>query len=115
LAGHCFTVRSMTGRDPLLITGAHGFGVSAALVAALGSLGVAIVDIDDEPEQMARRHNAELLDRLDILDMLIGAGAHSSQHSEGFLPTPRRELTFNDTPKPLSKRRARRLRARAAA
>jgi len=106
----------MTSRDPIaLITGAHGFGISAALIASLGAAGVCVTNLEDDSEIAARRHNRELLDRLDILNMLIGTGARSSRYPDCPPSARKRELHFNDTPKPLSKRRARRLRGRAAA
>ena len=106
----------MTSRDPIaLITGAHGFGISAALIASLGAAGVVVVNLEDEPEQMILRRDATL-DRLDMLDMLVGAKPRSgapNTYTPGHLT--RRQIEFVDTPKPLSKRRARRLRGRAAA
>lgn len=104
----------MTTKDPIaLITGAHGFGISAALIASLGAAGVSVINLEDDGEFTTRRR--ELLDRIDVFDMLP-----SSRHREDGLrslwdPQPRRVITFIDTPKPLSKRRARRLRGRGAA
>ena len=106
----------MTSRDPIaLITGAHGFGISAALIGALAGAGVSVINLDNEREDETRHRNQELMDRIDILDMLIGTGAGDRPDHDYPSPVPRRELQFNDTPKPLSKRRARRLRGRAAA
>jgi hypothetical protein len=103
----------MIGRDEIAITGAHGFGVSPALIASLAAAGVVIVNLNDEHER--RRHDFDLLDRLDVLDMVIGARPRSgapNTYTPGRLT--RREIEFIDTPKPLSKRRARRLRGKAA-
>lgn len=106
----------MNSRDSIaLITGAHGFGISAALIASLGAAGVRVVNIEDDSEIASRRHNRELLDRFDMLDILIGTGARSSRYPDCPPSAPKREIHFNDTPKPLSRRRARRLRGRAAA
>jgi len=106
----------MNSRDPIaLITGAHGFGISAALIALLGAAGVAVVNLEDEPEQMTLRRDATL-DRLDMLEMLVGAKPRSgapNTYTPGRLT--RRQIEFVDAPKPLSKRRARRLRGKAAA
>ena len=103
----------MIGRDEIAITGAQGFGLSPALIASLAAAGVVIVNLDDERE---RRHDVDLLDRLDVLDMLIGTWPKSGAPNTS-IPgrLTRREIEFADTPKPLSKRRARRLRGRAAA
>jgi len=104
----------MIGRDEIAITGAHGFGISAALIATLGAAGVVIVNLDDEPER--RRGDVDLLDRLDVLDMVLGSRSKSgapNTYTPGHLT--RRQIEFVDTPKPLSKRRARRLRGKGAA
>ena len=106
----------MNSRDPIaLITGAHGFGISAALIASLGGAGVRVVNLEDDSEIASRRHNRELLDRLDRLDMLTWNRSIDEGLPSRWDPPARREITFIDTPKPLSKRRARRLRGRAAA
>ncbi|MES3054940.1 hypothetical protein O6V14_04790 [Sphingomonas faeni] len=58
------------------------------------------------------------MDRLDVLSMVLGQGDDRPQDSMGFRhphPPARREITFIDTPKPLSKRRARRLRGKVPA
>lgn len=103
----------MTTKAPIaLITGAHGFGISAALIASLGAAGVCVVNLEDDREIETRRRNSDLLDRLDILDMIIGNGARTSRQPDYPPPPPRREIQFNDTPKPLSKRRARRMRGK---
>ncbi len=104
----------MTGRDRIAITGAHGFGISAALIASLSAHGVVVVNLDDQHER--RRRDEDLLNRLDVLDMLVGAWPKSGA-ANAYTPgrLTRREIKFVDTPKPLSKRRARRLRGRAAA
>jgi hypothetical protein len=105
----------MTGRDRIAITGAHGFGISAALIASLSAHGVVVVNLEDEPEQMTLRRDATL-DRLEMLEMLVGAKPRSgapNTYEPG--PPTRRQIKFVDTPKPLSKRRTRRLRGRAAA
>ena len=104
----------MTGPDHIAITGAHGFGISTALIVSLAAAGVVVVNLDDERER--RRHDFDLVDRLDVLDMVIGARPRSgapNTYTPGRLT--RREIEFVDTPKPLSKRRARRLRGRAVA
>ena len=106
----------MSGRDHIaLITGAHGFGVSAVLLASLAAIGVSVVNLEDDREHETRRRNRALLDRIDILDMAIGNGARDSGLPSRWDAPPRREVAFNDTPKPMSKRRARRLRGRSAA
>jgi hypothetical protein len=48
-------------------------------------------------------------DSLDTLGMIMGDGDYRQSQYR-----PRREIAFIDTPKPLSKRRARRLRGKAA-
>lgn len=106
----------MTTKDPIaLIKGAHGFGISAALIASLGAAGVCVVNLDEDGEIEKRRRARAVSDRLDISDMLVGTGSRSSRYPDRPPPAPRREIQFNDTPKPLSKRRARRMRGKGAA
>jgi len=104
----------MTGLDRIAITGAHGFGISTALIVSLAAAGVVVVNLDDQHER--RRRDEDLLDRLDVLDMLVGAWPKSgapNTYTPGRLT--HRQIEFIDTPKPLSKRRARRLRGRVGA
>jgi len=108
-------VNSRRAEETILLTGAHGFGVSAALIAALGAVGVCVINLEDDREIETRRHNRELLGRLDILDMIIGNGPRGSRRPDALPPVRRREIQFNDTPKPMSKRSARRLRGKAEA
>ncbi len=106
----------MSGKDQIaLITGAHGFGLSTALLASLAAAGVCVVDLEDDREIETRHRSRDALDPFGIMDMLIGLDRRSSHYPEYPPPAPRRELQFNDTPKPLSKRRARRMRGRALA
>lgn len=59
----------------------------------------------------ARGHRLDFMeDSLDTLGMIMGDDSYRPSQYR-----PRRELAFIDTPKPLSKRRARRLRGKAAA
>ena len=109
----------MSVGEPFVLLGGDGLELEA-LAARLDLHGMTFVHLRDDHR----------LDRTELLDQLyggpsIGDTIASLRLEGGWLAPPRadrkpyrtsgRQIVFIDTPKPLSKRRARRLRGRAAA
>ncbi|MES3042716.1 hypothetical protein [Sphingomonas faeni] len=108
-------------RPVIAVLDGRGLGGDIALLAALSGIGAQIITIGDRPDYS----------RSDMLDSLYGGPSISDtiaslRDDAGWLGcSPRsarkpyrtsgREITFIDTPKPLSKRRARRLRGKVSA
>lgn len=105
----------------MVVCGDREFSRDASLLRALEGAGVQIVTVADRPDYS----------RVDVLDSLYGGPSISDtiaslRDDGGWLGcSPRsarkpyrtsgREITFIDTPKPLSKRRARRIRGKQSA
>ena len=98
----------------VLVTGS-GTGLhAAAAVLLVSGYGVSILpDLPGLPERDSNVANQDLLDRLDVLDLLLGS-PDVCQRGEAYNPAPS-VVTFIDKPKSIGKRKARRLKARKAA
>ena len=102
------------------VVGGGAAGTASLVAAILAGAGhsLAIVGHDDALDHLDLHRRPDLMDRLDVLSMVLGHGGDRPQDSMGFRhphPPARREIAFIDTPKPLSKRRARRLRGKVSA